>query len=40
MGEDKGVIKMWEGGGGDVMTKEELTLTFDDGELVVAVVIC
>ena len=36
MQEDKGVIKVQEGRGGNVMAKEELMLTFDDGELIVA----
>ena len=34
------MIKLREGGGGNVMTKEELTLMFDDGELIVAGVVC
>ena len=33
------MIKVWKGGGGNVMMKEELALMFDDGELIVAGVI-
>ena len=33
------MIKVREGGGGNVMAKEELMLSFDDGELIVAGVI-
>ena len=34
------MIKVQEGGGGNVMAKEEVTLMFDDGELIVVGVIC
>ena len=36
VGHDKGVIEVWESGGGDVVAKEQLTLSFDDWEFVIA----
>lgn len=39
MRENKGVVEMWERGGWKAMPKEELSLTLDEGEFIIAMMV-